>query len=297
MYRIDRNRALVQTTDFFTPIVDDPFAYGQIAAANAMSDVYAMGGRPLTALNLMGIPADVVPPRIINAILRGGATKIKEARCILLGGHTIRNPEPIYGLAVTGLVSPGRMLTNANARPGDVLVLTKPLGTGIITTGIKRGLSSRLLERKVIATMTKLNSVGPELAERGLLKAAVDVTGFGLLGHLAGMCRASGVGAEISADVVPLIDAEVLKLIAAGCVPGGSRDNLEFAASFTEWDGATAAQKILLTDAQTSGGLLLSVPRRNLEKVLKLLKSQHVLCAAVTGTIVRSKKPRIRVSV
>ena len=297
MYRIDRNRALVQTTDFFTPIVDDPFAYGQIAAANAMSDVYAMGGRPLTALNLMGIPADVVPPRIINAILRGGATKIKEAKCVLLGGHTIRNPEPIYGLAVTGLVSPGRMLTNANARPGDLLVLTKPLGTGIITTGIKRGLSSRLLERKVIAIMTKLNSVGSELAERGLLKAAVDVTGFGLLGHLAGMCRASGVGAEISVDAVPLIDAEVLKLIATGCVPGGSRDNLEFAASFTEWDGATAAQKILLTDAQTSGGLLLSVPRRNLEKVLKLLKFQHALCAAMIGTIVRSKKPGIRVSV
>ena len=296
MYRIDRNRALVQTTDFFTPIVDDPFAYGQIAAANAMSDVYAMGGRPLTALNLMGIPADVVPPRVIHLILRGGAAKIKEAKCVLLGGHTIRNPEPIYGLAVTGLVSPRRMLTNANARAGDALVLTKPLGTGIITTGIKRGLSSRSLERKVIAIMTKLNSIGPELAERGLLKAAVDVTGFGLLGHLAGMCRASGVGAEVSADAVPLISAEVLKLIAAGCVPGGSRDNLEFAANFTEWDGATAAQKSLLTDAQTSGGLLLSVPRRNLQKVLKLLKFQHALCAAEIGTIVRSKKPKIRVS-
>jgi selenide, water dikinase len=296
VYRIDRNRALVQTTDFFTPIVDDPFAYGQIAAANAMSDVYAMGGRPLTALNLMGIPADVVPPRVIHLILRGGAAKIKEAKCVLLGGHTIRNPEPIYGLAVTGLVSPRRMLTNANARPGDVLVLTKPLGTGIITTGIKRGIASRSLERKVIAMMTKLNNAGPELAERGFLKAAVDVTGFGLLGHLAGMCRASGVGAKVSADAVPLISAEVLKLIAAGCVPGGSRDNLEFAANFTEWDGATAAQKILLTDAQTSGGLLLSVPRRNLEKVLKLLKFRHALCTAVIGTIVRSKKPRIRVS-
>jgi selenide,water dikinase len=296
VYRIDRNRALVQTTDFFTPIVDDPFAYGQIAAANAMSDVYAMGGRPLTALNLMGIPADVVPPRVIHLILRGGAAKIKEAKCVLLGGHTIRNPEPIYGLAVTGLVSPRRMLTNANARPGDVLVLTKPLGTGIITTGIKRGIASRSLERKVIAMMTKLNNAGPELAERGFLKAAVDVTGFGLLGHLAGMCRASGVGAEISAGAVPLISAEVLKLIDAGCVPGGSRDNLEFAANFTEWGGATAEQKILLTDAQTSGGLLLSVPRRNLEKVLKLLKFRYALCAAVIGTIVRSKKPRIRVS-
>ena len=296
VYRIDRNRALVQTTDFFTPIVDDPFAYGQIAAANALSDVYAMGGRPLTALNLMGIPADFVPPRIMNLILRGGAAKIKEAKCVLIGGHTIRSPEPIYGLAVTGLVSPRRMLTNAKARAGDVLILTKPLGTGIITTGIKRGLTNRSLERKVIAIMTKLNSVGPELAEKGLLRAAIDVTGFGLLGHLSVMCRASGVGAEISADAVPVIDAEVFKLIAAGCIPGGSRDNLDFANKFTEWDGATPVQKAVLTDAQTSGGLLLSVPRRNLDAVMKRLKSHHALCAAVIGQIVRSSKPRIRVA-
>ena len=296
VYRIDRNRALVQTTDFFTPIVDEPFAYGQIAAANALSDVYAMGGRPLTALNILGIPADVVPPRIMNLILRGGAAKIKEAKCVLIGGHTIRNPEPIYGLAVTGLVSPRRMLTNAKARAGDVLVLTKPLGTGIITTGIKRGLTSRLLERRVIAVMTKLNSVGPELAERGLLKAAVDVTGFGLLGHLGAMCRASGVGAEIVAGSVPVIGAEVFHLIAADCIPGGSRDNLDFANKFTAWDGATPAQKTMLTDAQTSGGLLLSVPRRNLDAVLKRLKTHHTLCAAVIGQIVRSSKPRIRVA-
>jgi selenide,water dikinase len=295
VYRIDRNRALVQTADFFTPIVDDPFAYGQIAAANALSDVYAMGGRPLTALNLMGIPTDVVPPRIINLILRGGAAKIKEAKCVLIGGHTIRSPEPIYGLAVTGLVSPRRMLTNAKARAGDGLILTKPLGTGIITTGIKRGLISRLLERKVIAMMTKLNSVGAELAEKGLLRAAVDVTGFGLLGHLGVMCRASGVGAEIAAAAVPVIDAEVFRLIEAGCIPGGSHDNLDFAGTFTEWDGATPAQKALLTDAQTSGGLLLSVPHRNLDAVMKHLKRDRALCAAVIGKIVPSSKPKIRV--
>jgi selenide,water dikinase len=296
VYRIDRNRALVQTADFFTPIVDDPFAYGQIAATNALSDIYAMGGRPLTALNLMGIPADLVPPpRVINLILRGGAAKIKEANCVLIGGHTIRGPEPIYGLAVTGLVSPRRMLTNAKARAGDVLILTKPLGTGIITTGIKRGLISRSLERKVIAIMTKLNSVGAELAERRLLKAAVDVTGFGLLGHLSGMCRASGVGAEIATGAVPVISAEVFRLIAAGCIPGGSRDNLSFAENFTEWDAATPAQKTLLTDAQTSGGLLLSVPKKNLDAVLKRLKRDHACCAAVIGQIVRSSKPKIRV--
>ena len=296
VYRIGRNRALVQTTDFFTPIVDDPFAYGQIAAANALSDIYAMGGRPLTALNIMGIPADLVPVRATKLILRGGAAKVKEAKCVLIGGHTIRNPEPIYGLAVTGMVSPRHMLTNARARAGDALILTKPLGTGIITTGIKRGLTSHLLERKVIAIMAKLNGVGPDLAERGLLKAAVDVTGFGLLGHLGAMCRASGVGAEIASAAVPVISAEVYQLIAAGCIPAGSRDNMDFADKFTEWDGATPAQKILLTDAQTSGGLLLSVPQRNLDAVLKRLKSQRALCAAVIGQIVRSSKPRIRVA-
>ncbi len=188
------------------------------------------------------------------------------------------------------------MLTNAKARAGDVLILTKPLGTGIITTGIKRGLTNRSLERRVIAIMTRLNDVGPELAERGLLKAAVDVTGFGLLGHLGAMCRASGVGAEIVAGAVPVISAEVFQLIAVDSVPGGSRDNLDFANKFTEWDGATAVQKILLTDAQTSGGLLLSVPRRNLDAVLKRLKRNHALCAAVIGHIVQSSKPRIRVS-
>jgi selenide,water dikinase len=295
VYRIDKDRALVQTVDFFTPIVDDPFSYGQIAATNAMSDVYAMGGRPLTALNIMGIPTDLVPPRIINLILRGGAVKVKEAKCNLVGGHTIRNPEPVYGLAVTGMVSPRHVMNNANARAGDVLVLTKPLGTGIITTGIKRGLTSRQLERKAITIMTKLNDVGPELAERGLIRAAVDVTGFGLLGHLGAMCRASEVGAEIRADRVPAISKELFDLIAADCIPGGSRDNLAYANQFTEWDGVTDLQKTLLTDAQTSGGLLLSVPRKKLEGVLKLLKHHKVSCAAVVGQIVRSAKPKIRV--
>src|SRR5437899_2531057 len=171
VYRLDRDRALVQTVDFFTPIVDEPFVYGQIAAANAVSDIYAMGGRPLTAMNLMGIPTESVPPAVINAILRGGATKIKEAKCALIGGHTIRNPEPVYGLAVTGLVSPRRMITNAAARVGDLLVLTKPLGTGIATTGIKRGLTSRSLARKAITLMRQLNTVGAELGERGFVRA------------------------------------------------------------------------------------------------------------------------------
>ena len=295
VYRIGRDRALVETVDFFTPIVDDPFAYGQIAAANALSDVYAMGGRPLTALNLVGIPTDIVPLPIVNRILRGGAAKMKEAKCMLVGGHTIRNPEPIYGFSVTGLVSPRHLLTNANARPGDLLVLTKPLGTGIITTAVKRGLANRSLERRAIGVMTRLNTDGPELAKRGLARAAVDVTGFGLLGHLGGICRASRVGAEIVARTVPAISKEVFGLIAAGCSPGGSRDNLAYANQFTEWEGATAAQKTLLTDAQTSGGLLLCVSQKHLTTVLNLLGSLHAPCAAVIGRIVRSRKAHVRV--
>jgi selenide, water dikinase len=296
VYRIDRDRALVQTTDFFTPIVDDPFSYGQIAATNAISDVYAMGGRPLTALNIVGMPVDAIPPEAIREILRGGALKVKEAKCALLGGHTIKNREPVYGLAVTGLVSPRHMLTNAGARPGDVLIFTKPLGTGIITTGLKRGLTPPDLERKAIALMSRLNDAGPELAERGWSKAAVDVTGFGLLGHLGSMLRASHAGAEINMHSVPVIGKGVFDLIAADCVPGGSRDNLTYAAAFTEWDGVSEAEKILLTDAQTSGGLLFCVPERRAEAALKLLKKLKTPCAAVIGSIVRSTKARIKVS-
>ena len=177
VFRLDADRALVQTVDFFTPIVDDPFAYGQIAAANALSDVFAMGGRPLTALNIMGIPTDLVSAKTIATILRGGQEKAREVGCAIIGGHTIRNPEPVYGLAVTGLVSPKRMLTNARARAGDLLVLTKPLGTGIATTGIKRGLTSRSLARAAIELMSRVNFAGADLAECGLVRAATDVTG------------------------------------------------------------------------------------------------------------------------
>ena len=279
--------------DFFTPIVDDPYAYGQIAAANSLSDVYAMGGRPLTAMNVMGIPADKVPPETIRQILRGGAAKAKEAGCALVGGHTIRNPEPVYGLSVTGLVNPKRMMTNANARPGDLLVLTKPLGTGIATTGIKRGLTSARLEKKVITVMRQLNGVGAELAERGLVKAATDVTGFGLLGHLASMCRASGVGAEVVAEDVPALSPEVFNLIAKDCVPGGSRGNLEYIEGTVDWGDTNEAHKVLLTDAQTSGGLLLCVPPRNLDTVRTLLIRRRTVSSAVIGRVVRSS-PVIR---
>lgn len=295
MYRLDRDRALVQTVDFFTPIVDDAFIYGQIAAANALSDVYAMGGRPLTALNIMGIPTELVPPRVIAAILRGGATKAREAGCAIVGGHTIRNPEPVYGLSVTGLVSPRRMITNAAAKPGDLLILTKPLGTGIITTGIKRGLTSPALTRRAIRSMRQLNSIGAELAERGWVRAGTDVTGFGLLGHLGSLCLASGTGAEIDAKTLPVLGKEVFALIEKDCVPGGSRQNLETANAITDWGSATLAQKTVLTDAQTSGGLLLCIPKKRLAPVLDLLRSQGALSAAIIGKIIASPTPRISI--
>ena len=293
IYRLDRHRALVQTVDFFTPIVDDPFAYGQIAAANALSDVFAMGGRPITALNLMGFPMNLVSPKTIASILRGGLEKAAEVGCAIIGGHSIRNPEPIYGLAVTGVVDLRNILANQNARPGDLLLLTKPLGTGIATTAIKRGLASRTLEKKVIALMSLTNSVGAELAEKRLVRAATDVTGFGLLGHLANMCRASGVTAEISAGAVPAISDEIAELIGHDCVPGGTRDNLKGAKATVDFAKMSPSQRLLLSDAQTSGGLLLCVNESLLPKVLRLLKKARTPCAAIIGRIVRRRKQLI----
>jgi selenide, water dikinase len=286
----------VQTIDFFTPIVDDPYDYGQIAAANAMSDVYAMGGRPLTALNLLAVPPDRVPPAVIAQILKGGAAKAREAGCTILGGHTIRNPEPLYGMAVTGLIHPKKILTNAGARAGDLLVLTKPLGTGVATTGIKRKLASAALARRVTRIMSMLNTAGPDLAEKRLVRAATDVTGFGLLGHLANICRASGVGAEIQADKVPILSREILSLIDQDCIPAGSRDNLGSANEITRWHSTPDRLKYILIDAQTSGGLLLCAPPRQLMRILRLLKSHHTPAAAIIGRIVGARRPLISVS-
>ena len=298
VYRLDRNRALVQTVDFFTPIVDDPFSYGQIAAANSLSDIFAMGGRPLTALNIVGFPTDLVRPRVISSILRGGLAKAAEVGCAIIGGHSIRNPEPIYGLAVTGVVDIRRVTTNANARPGDLLVLTKPLGTGIATTGIKRGIASRSLGKKVIALMSRINTVGAELAERRLVRAATDVTGYGLMGHLISLCRASAVSAEIDADTVPMISDEITDLIEQGCIPGGSRENLVATTVAVDWGNTDEHRRVLLTDAQTSGGLLLCVTEANLENVLMILRKARTPSAALIGKIVprRRRGPLICVS-
>jgi selenide,water dikinase len=292
VYRLDRNRALVQTVDFFTPIVDDPFSYGQIAAANSLSDIFAMGGRPLTALNIVGFPADLVRPRVISSILHGGLAKAAEVDCVIIGGHSIRNPEPIYGLAVTGLVDVRHLTTNANARPGDLLVLTKPLGTGVATTAIKRGIASRALQKNVVAIMSQINTVGAELAEMGLVRAATDITGYGLIGHLISLCRASSVSAEVDPSAVPMISDEVGELIDLGCVPQGSRDNLNATTVVVDWAQTSDNRRILLTDAQTSGGLLLCVTEANLTNVLRVLRKADTPSAAVIGKIEPKRRRR-----
>jgi len=290
VYRLDRHRALVQTVDFFTPIVDDPFSYGQIAAANSLSDIFAMGGRPLTALNIIGFPADLIRPRVISSILRGGMAKAAEVGCALVGGHSIRNPEPIYGLAVTGIVDLRHVTTNANARPDDLLVLTKPLGTGIATTAIKRGVASRALQKKIVDLMSKINTVGAELAELRLVRAATDVTGYGLMGHLISLCRASRVSADVDPTAVPMISNEIGDLIEQGCIPEGSRQNLYATTVLVDWQSTDETRRTLLTDAQTSGGLLLCVAEARLEKVLNILRKTRTPCAAVIGRIVSRRR-------
>jgi len=290
VYRLDRHRALVQTVDFFTPIVDDPFSYGQIAAANSLSDIFAMGGRPLTALNIVGFPTDLVRTRVISSILRGGLAKAAEVGCVIIGGHSIRNPEPIYGLAVTGIVDVRHITTNANARPGDLVVLTKPLGTGIATTAIKRGMASRALRKKVTALMSKINTVGADLAERRLVHGSTDVTGYGLIGHLVSLCRASRVSADIDPAAVPMISEEIADLIELGCVPEGSRQNFYGTTAVSDWGETDEVLRVLLTDAQTSGGLLLCVAEAKLEDVLSILKKTRTDSAAVIGKIVARRR-------
>lgn len=289
----------MQTLDFFTPIVDDPYLYGEIAATNSLSDIYAMGGKPITAMNIVGMPADILDNDTIHEILRGGADKVKEAQCALAGGHSIKNPEPIYGLSVTGLVHPDRMITNAGAEPGDALVLTKPLGTGILTTGIKRGLAEGEIVMRGVELMSRLNTPGTRLAERGLVRCATDVTGFGLLGHLVSMCRSSGAHAVLHSSDVPVIDPEIIRLIdEEDCVPGGTRQNLDTAQENTEFASTVpAAMRLVLADAQTSGGLLCCVPEKHLEEVLALFDEEETLTRAVIGHITPAEEGAPLVSV
>jgi selenide,water dikinase len=295
VYRVSKHLALVQTVDFFTPIVDDPYDFGQIAAANAISDVFAMGGKPVTALNLLGAPADKIEPEVIAKILSGGADMARQADCAVIGGHTIRLPEPVYGMSVTGFVHPERILSNDKAAAGDLLVLTKPLGTGIATTSIKRGGASEDIIRRAVKSMKQLNSAGAELASTGLVRCATDVTGFGLLGHLGNVVRASSVVAEITASAVPALSEEIFELIGLDCVPGGTRKNLEAAEQWVEWKQIDLPERLLLADAQTSGGLLLCVAPEDLGDVRRVLRSHSTMAETVIGKVVTSGKPGVLV--
>jgi selenide,water dikinase len=271
VFRLSDELALVQTIDFFTPIVDDPYDFGRIAAANALSDVYAMGGTPLIALNVVAFPLEQLGVEVLGEILRGGADVVAAAGAVIAGGHSIDDPEPKYGLSVTGVVHPDEVFTNAGARPGDALVLTKPLGVGAISTARKRGRSDdpQLLERAV-RVMTDLNAAAAVAARAAGASAVTDVTGFGLLGHLHNLARASGVAAVIDAEAVPAIDG-VLKLLDTDgepAVSGGSRRNREHAAAFTTFADHVALGRIrLLCDATTSGGLLVAVPEAHAAEV------------------------------
>jgi selenide,water dikinase len=250
--------AIVQTVDFFTPIVDDPYAFGRIAATNALSDVYAMGGRPVSALNLVAYPLDALGPDVLREILRGGADAVAAAGASIVGGHSIDDPEPKYGLAVTGVVHPAEVLTNAGGQPGDALVLTKPLGAGLVATAIKRGIEAPLDE--AVAVMTELNAEAALAARAAGVTALTDVTGFGLLGHLHELALASGCAAELSAEAVPAING-VLELTDRA-IAGGTRRNREHAETFTTFAvGVSEARRWLVCDAMTSGGLLAAVPR------------------------------------
>ncbi len=251
---------LVQTVDFFTPIVDDPYEFGRIAATNALSDVYAMGGAPLTALNLVAFPLGTLGGELLGEILRGGLDAATAAGCAVVGGHSIDDPEPKYGMAVTGIVDPARMLTNDRAQPGDVLVLTKPLGVGAITTAWKRGAAGEEMLASAVATMRELNAEARDAALAAGARAATDVTGFGLLGHLHSMALQSGVAAEVWAADVPSLDGACELLAGGAGLSGGTRRNLEHALGWTRFgEGVSEARRLLAADATTSGGLLVAV--------------------------------------
>src|SRR3954470_15857580 len=285
VYRLSDDLALVLTTDFFTPIVDRPYDFGMIAAANALSDVYAMGGKPLTALNLVGFPDQKLGVEVLADILRGAADKAAEAGIAIVGGHTIKSDEPIFGLAVVGTVHPKKVLTNAGAKPGDALVLTKPIGLGIITTAAKNGEDKRGAIVEAIRVMGTLNRAAAEVLSNFDVHALTDITGFGLLGHLRNVTAASGVTARVSAAAVPVLPA-AREYVRGGIAPGGTHANWKFLADWVTFDAALSKEEqLLLCDAQTSGGLLASVPAADAEGLVAALHAAGVTAAAVIGRI------------
>jgi len=296
VFQMAPDRAIVATVDFFTPIVDDAYDFGRIAAANAFSDVYAMGATPLLALNLVGWPRDKVPLDLLGDVLRGGQDIAREAGAFVLGGHSVDDPEPKYGMVAIGEVHPARVVTNAGARPGDALVLTKPIGTGILTTALKRDLLTAADLAPAVMVMTTLNA-GAARAMRAVdVHAATDVTGFGLLGHLHSLLTASGAAAEIRAASVPLLP-RARELAERGAIPGGTRRNLESLAGAVEFAaGIDEATRLLLADAQTSGGLLIALPETQVPALRTALERERAPAAAAIGRVVAGPPGRIAVA-
>lgn len=295
VYRINADQALVMTVDYFTPVTDDPYTFGAIAAANSLSDVYAKGVKPLVALNLIGFPSRTLSLDILADILKGGLEKAREAGIPIVGGHSIDDPEPKYGLVVIGLARPDEVITNATARVGDSLVLTKPLGIGILTTAIKREKASPEAIARVIEVMSTLNRTASEIMVEVGVHAATDITGFGLLGHLHEVTAASHVGAEVFLSQVPVLP-ETWDLVREKVVPGGSLTNHRFIQEFVTYDPAISEEaQLVLCDAQTSGGLLISVSQENKDQLLSRLKKAGVVEAAEIGRMVEDPEGRIRV--
>ncbi|NMO96516.1 selenide, water dikinase SelD [Paenibacillus lemnae] len=281
VYRLTDELAIVQTVDFFTPIVDDPYSFGQIAAANAISDIYAMGGKPLTALNIVAFPITVLDKQVLSDILRGAGDKLQEAGITLVGGHSIDDKEPKFGLAVTGTVHPDRVRTNAGAKPGDVLILTKPIGVGILSSSIKKDLLNDDEIRRVTAVMSQLNKTAAEVMENYDVHACTDVTGFGLMGHTLEMAKGSGTGIRISFDQVPVLP-RVRELAESGVIPGGTRNNHDHVKEEISFpDSMDQIDRWILCDAVTSGGLLISVAGSEGEQLLQELKQAGLEAAAI----------------
>ncbi|WP_442951711.1 selenide, water dikinase SelD [Paenibacillus sp. GYB003] len=294
VYRLNDELAIVQTVDFFTPIVDDPYSFGQIAAANAISDIYAMGGTPLTVLNIVAFPISALDKQILADILRGAADKVKEAGATLVGGHSIDDKEPKFGLAVTGIIHPSKIRTNAGAKPGDALLLTKPIGVGILTTSIKKDQLTEDEIAKVTSVMAALNKTAAETMSGYEVHACTDVTGFGLLGHAMEMAKGSGVGLRIVKENVPLLP-RVRELAEQGFVPGGTKNNFAHVqGSVTFPDTMDQVDRWILCDAVTSGGLLISVSAEQSEALLQSLRSAGVEASKI-GEAVREHPGRIEV--
>lgn len=281
--RISEELAMIQTVDFFTPIVDDPYDYGQIAAANSLSDIYAMGGVPRTALNILGFPNTVVDKKTVSQIILGGYEKAREAGVAILGGHSVKDPELKFGLAVTGFIHPGEIIRNSTAKPGDLLVLTKPIGTGILTTALKNEKLPDDLLGMITNSMKQLNKAASEAMTRHKAHACTDITGYGLMGHLFEMVEGSGVSAKIVADKAPLFP-EVLEFTRAGNIPGGLKENRGYMQPYIKIaPGIDEAMINALHDPQTSGGLLISLPPQNAEALVKDLRENSGINAVIIG--------------